>query len=76
MGAGGCGAACAALVTTRSYHATASAALQRQIRERAVALLADRFPDVDYIELPYRTHCYRTRLTEPTVEADAWYRDC
>ncbi len=59
----------AGLVTTRSYYLTASAATQRQIRERAADLLADPFPDADHIDLPYRTHCFRTRLADTTVEA-------
>lgn len=50
------------LVTTRSYYLTASADSQRKIRERAAALLADRFPEAERIDLPYRTHCFRSRL--------------
>ena len=50
------------LVTTRSYYLTAPERVQRQIREQAAALLADRFPGTDEIDLPYLTHCYRSKL--------------
>jgi hypothetical protein len=52
----------AGLVTTRSYYLTAGDDTRRQIRDRAAALLADRFPDADVVDLPYRTHCYRAGI--------------
>jgi SAM-dependent methyltransferase len=63
----------AALVTTRSYYLNASAVLQRRIRSRAAAFLTNRFPDAGRIDLPYRTHCYRTglrRRTDKVTRAD------
>ena len=53
----------AGLVTTRSYYLNAADDTRQQIRERAAALLADRFPGADSIDLPYRTRCYRARVT-------------
>ena len=52
----------AGLVSTRSYYLGAPAGAQRRVREETAALVADRFPDADRVDLPYRTHCYRTGL--------------
>lgn len=52
----------AELVTTRSYYLSAAPKAQLEIRDRAAAFLTHQFPDVDRIEVPYRTHCFRAAL--------------
>ena len=52
----------AGLVSTRSSYLAAPSGAQRRVREETAELVADRFPDADRVELPYRTHCYRTGL--------------
>lgn len=52
----------AELVTTRSYYLSASTTEQGQIDADVAAFLGAQFPDVDTVDLPYRTHCFRAAL--------------
>lgn len=52
----------AELVTTRSYYLSASTTERDQIDADVAAFLTARFPDVETVDLPYRTHCFRAAL--------------
>jgi len=53
----------AELVTTRSYYLNASTLERQQIEADVAAFLALRFPNIESIDLPYRTHCFRAVLS-------------
>ena len=51
------------LVTTRSYYLNASMSEREEIVTDAAAFLALRFPHVETVNLPYRTHCFKAVLS-------------
>ena len=53
----------AELVTTRSYYLNASRSEREEIVTDAAAFLAFRFPNVETVDLPYRTHCFKAVLS-------------
>ena len=53
----------AELVTTRSYYLNASMSEREEIVTDAAAFLAFRFPNVETVDLPYRTHCFKAVLS-------------
>jgi SAM-dependent methyltransferase len=53
----------AELVTTRSYYLNASIAERHKIDSDVAAFLEARFPNVDTVDLPYRTYGFKAELT-------------
>jgi ubiquinone/menaquinone biosynthesis C-methylase UbiE len=55
--------ALAELVTTRSYYLNASASEREEVESDVAMFLRGRFPNVETVDLPYRTHCFKTVLS-------------
>jgi SAM-dependent methyltransferase len=53
----------AELVTTRSYYLNASTSERQQIEADVAAFLCAKFPNLDTVDLPYRTHCFKAVLS-------------
>jgi hypothetical protein len=50
-------------ITTRSYYLNASASERAQVESDVAAFLRDQFRNVETVDLPYRTHCFKTVLS-------------
>jgi hypothetical protein len=53
----------AELVTTRSYYLNASTLERQQIEADVGVFLGAQFPNVDTVDLPYRTLCFKAVLS-------------